>query len=107
VQVTITDLTPEKLLIEVSDHPPGVVVLSEIYYPGWQAEIDGIPVPVQRCNSILRCIRLDEGGRAKIIEMTFRPATVRWGILISSASLIIVALALWLGRRQERTVENA
>ncbi len=98
VQVTVTDLTPEELLIDVSDHPAGFIVLSEIYYPGWQAEINGVPVPVHRCNSILRCLELDDSGGTTTIRMSFRPATVRWGMVVSITSLIIVACAFWLGR---------
>jgi hypothetical protein len=102
VQVNVTDLTPEELLIDVSDHPAGFVVLSEIYYPGWQAEINGVPVPVHRCNSILRCLELDDSGGTTTIKMSFRPATVRWGMLVSITSLVIVAGAIWLGRRHIR-----
>jgi hypothetical protein len=98
VQVTVTDLTPEELLINVSDHPAGFIVLSEIYYPGWQAEINAVPVPVHRCNSILRCLELDENEGTTTIRMSFRPATVRWGMIMSITSLIIVACGIWFGR---------
>jgi hypothetical protein len=98
VQVTVTDLTPENLLIDLGEHPPGFIVLSEIYYPGWRAEVDGVPVPVLRCNSILRCLELDDSGGPTTIRMSFRPATVRWGMILSIASLMIVACALWIGR---------
>jgi hypothetical protein len=102
VKVTVTDLTPEELLIDVGDHPAGFIVLSEIYYPGWRAEIDGIPIPVHRCNSILRCLELGDGDGTTTIRMSFRPATVRWGMIVSITSLIIVASAIWLGLRHNR-----
>ncbi len=37
-RVTVIDVSPEQLRIEVGSHPAGVLVLSEIYYPGWQAK---------------------------------------------------------------------
>ncbi len=56
-RVDVTELTPEKLVLKVGPHRPGYLVMSEIYYPGWRAEIDALETPIIRCNSILRCVR--------------------------------------------------
>ena len=100
VPVTITDLSPDELVIQVGPRPNGTLVLSEIWYPGWQAEADGRAIPVHRCNSILRCLKLDAADEPLEIRMRFRPATLRWGAAVSIVSLLIVILVLSVVRRR-------
>jgi hypothetical protein len=96
----VTELSPEQLIIDLEPHPPGYLVLSEIFYPGWRARIDGIPAPVYRCNSILRCLQLHGRDEPTNIVMEFQPATSRWGAIISGLSFIIILCGLWLGRQK-------
>jgi hypothetical protein len=97
----VIEVLPEKLIIRVDPHPPGYLVLSEIYYPGWRASIGDAEIPIYRCNSILRCLKLDTNVEPKEISMEFNPPILRWGAMISGLSLIVVAAGLWFGRRRE------
>jgi hypothetical protein len=93
-RVTISDVSPEHLMIEVGPHPAGYLVLSEIYYPGWQAEGEGQTFELVRCNSILRCLRLAGSADSIRINMTFRPTILRRGTILSCISLVLVFCGL-------------
>ncbi|KAA6305967.1 hypothetical protein EZS27_042377, partial [termite gut metagenome] len=67
----------------------GVAVFSEIYYPGWEATVDGVPVDIVRANYILRAMNISSGKHT--IEMWFKPKSLRmtesiayggWGVFV-------------------------
>ncbi len=60
--------------IEIMADGPGVLVLSEIAYPGWQVFVDGVPQEVLLAADLLRAVRLTAG--AHIIRFEFRPVSV-------------------------------
>ncbi len=91
-EIRVTEITPENLMIELGSHPTGYLVLSEIFYPGWQARVDGSATPIYRADSILFCIPLTENARK--VEVRYRPATLRYGGMMSIATLILLALCL-------------
>lgn len=80
----------------------GVVVFSEIYYPGWQATIDGQPVDIARADYILRAMNVPAGNHT--IEMWFDPQSLHLTESIAYAAmallLIGVMLFVWLKRKQ-------
>lgn len=80
---------------------PGLLVLSEMHYPGWVATVNGRPARIHRVNGQLRGVLLGAGESS--IEMRYQPWTVRAGVALSLAALlatIILAVRLrWRGRR--------
>ncbi len=93
-RVVVTERRPELLEIELGPHPAGILVFSEVFYPGWQASTGGHELPIFRCNAILRCLRLDGSPETVRMRMEFRPAALRYGGLISLGSLSLVVFAL-------------
>ena len=45
---------PQQAVLEVSLDSPGLVVLADVYYPGWELKIDGKPAPIYRVNGVMR-----------------------------------------------------
>jgi uncharacterized membrane protein YfhO len=83
--------------------PPGsALVVSENYYPGWEARADGKPAPIGRAQYVLIGVGLPTGARA--VELTFRSAPYERGKAITLAAVGLAALALaagaMLGRRR-------
>ncbi len=85
--VKITKYLPNELRYDIQSANGGVIVFSEIYYPGWTATVDGKPVEVGRVNYVLRAINV-KGGYHKV-KLEFRPETVT-----NTESIAFVALAL-------------
>lgn len=92
----ITHYSADLIEIETDISGPGWLIMSEVWYPGWQATVNGSLQPVERVNGLLRGIYLDQPG-LKQITMEYQPAAVVWGNRIAgiTAGLMILA-ALWL-----------
>jgi hypothetical protein len=82
---------PSHLVLDASLPAAGLLVLSEVSYPGWQARIDGLPVPWLRANLALRGIPVPAGTHR--IEMVFRPWTVPAGLALSALTLVAAGIA--------------
>ena len=59
--VELTGYEANRLTYRVKSEKGGVVVLSEIYYPGWTCTIDGEPTDIARANYVLRAVRVPAG----------------------------------------------
>jgi len=78
------------LSYKVNSQQGGVVVFSEIYYPGWTCTIDGQPTDIARANYVLRAIKVPAGEHEVI--MTFDPQTVHITETIAYGALALLAL---------------
>ncbi len=72
--VKLTNYAPNEMHYKVKSAEGGVVVFSEIYYPGWTVTIDGTEAELGRANYVLRALRVPAGEHE--IKMEFRPASV-------------------------------
>ncbi len=82
-----------------TDQSTTPVVISDTYYPGWSATVDGQPTPLYMANGIVRGIVVyGRGGHT--VEFRYAPATFRWGSLITAGSLLAIGY-LWLRRRRD------
>jgi hypothetical protein len=52
---------PDRMEVEVDNKQPGVLIVHEVYYPGWVAHIDGRPAPILRTNVLFRGVEVGEG----------------------------------------------
>ena len=83
---------PNQLKYSVNSARGGVLVFSEIYYPGWEATIDGRPAQLGRVNYILRALKVDPGQHQ--VELSFFPKSVDRTETIAYVSLVILALLI-------------
>ena len=82
---------PNELKYEVNSTNGGTVVFSEIYYPGWQAYIDGEIVEHGRTNYILRAMNVPAGQH--VVEFKFDPDTLHATETIAYIALALLAIA--------------
>lgn len=87
-----------RVVVEAELNGPGWLVLSDTYYPGWEATVDGRPTPIYQANGCVRALPL-EGGRHQVV-LRFRPRAFYWGALISALSGVLWVL-VWLALRVE------
>ena len=100
--IKLTDYQPNALKYEVNSAKGGVVVFSEIYYPGWISLIDGKEVAHGRADYILRAMNVPAGKH--VIEFKFDPKslhTTETIAYISLSLLVLSTLALVLLRRKK------
>ncbi len=83
VKIAEYGATHLRLIAEMSG--PGLIVLTDTFYPGWEARVDGQIVPIHRVDGVFRGVFV-EGGRHEI-TMRFRPASQSWGLALSAAGL--------------------
>ena len=77
----IISYTPNKIIIETQSNKDAILVLSDNYYPGWHAKINGGEREVLRANYAFRGIAVSKGTNT--IEMFYYPQSFRWGIIIA------------------------
>ncbi len=88
----ITDFSPHRVAAEVELSAPGVVVFSEIDYPGWVAYANGERVESLRAFGILRAVALPAGEWE--IEWRFRPLTVYAGLALCGVTVLGLSIGL-------------
>ncbi|MBO7119721.1 MAG: YfhO family protein [Bacteroidaceae bacterium] len=91
-RVELTSYEANRLTYKVKSQQGGVVVFSEIYYPGWTCTVDGQPTEIARANYVLRAIKVPAGEHE--VVMTFDPQTVHITEAIAYGALAVLALML-------------
>lgn len=82
-----------------------VLVLADGFYPGWEATIDGAPATIFPAYHLFRGVHVPKGEH--VIEFAYRPASFRYGMIISIATLAIsCSIALLILWRQRRGVQS-
>jgi hypothetical protein len=91
---------PTEVIIQSDDIDSGYLVLTDTFYPGWKALVDGRPQPVYRANYLFRAVRVPAGHHT--ITFVYRPRSFQIGAAITVASVAVVGLygllRLWLVR---------
>ena len=90
--VKITSYEPNRLTYDVNTGKGGVLVFSEIYYPGWTATVDGEAVELGRVNYILRAIHIQPGQHQ--VELAFFPKSVNMTETIAYIAFVLLLLVL-------------
>ncbi|MGD8624864.1 MAG: YfhO family protein [Anaerolineae bacterium] len=91
----VVEAGPGRLVLEVSASDDGLLVVSQPFYPGWQAKVDGREVPIRRVDYLLQGVPLAAGMHR--VALSYRlspaPAVVSLGVLLAG-----LAVALWWRR---------
>jgi hypothetical protein len=82
-----------QLEIQVRASSASVLVMGEVFYPGWQARLDGQPVPLLRADYALRAVCVPAGEHR--ITLKFAPSSLRIGAGITLFFLLLVGWAVW------------
>ena len=88
--VVLANYEANELQYDVESREGGVLVFSEIYYPGWTCTVDGQAVEIGRVNYVLRAVRID-GGKHHVV-LTFKPKSERITETIAYSALGLLAL---------------
>ncbi|MGD0499855.1 MAG: YfhO family protein [Bryobacteraceae bacterium] len=89
---------PNRLELTAHASSPGLLVLSEFYYPGWRATVNGKEEPIYRVDGVLRGIAIPPGESRVVVQ--YAPRSVLGGAALSLAAFLGVPLAFSLFKRR-------
>jgi len=90
--------SPTQVDVEVETSRAGILVLSDAWYPGWEARIDDQPAEILRVDYVLRGLELAPGRHR--IRFEYRPASLRYGLAASVAGLVVALVLLVASSRR-------
>jgi hypothetical protein len=101
--VTFETDEPERVRLAVRTDAEQYLVLSDSWYPGWTATVDGVAVPIERANILFRAVAVPPG--AHMVEFRYEPRSVQIGAMLSAAGLAVAAVLaagafVWSRRRR-------
>jgi hypothetical protein len=90
----ITRRTLNEVVIIADPSAPGLLVLSDSFYPGWKAFVDGKETAIHRVNHVMRGVLLSPGNHE--VRFRYDPLTFKVGALISLGTvLLLTAFLIW------------
>jgi len=87
-RVQVVRYEPNALEIELETGAEGYLFLSDPFYPGWKAELDGEPTTLLRANYAFRAVQVPSGSHR--VTMTFRPGSWVAGLAITLITLLFL-----------------
>jgi hypothetical protein len=90
--IEVVDYSPNEARFAVHTDTPGMLVLSDVYYPGWRGYLDGTRVPIYRADATFRAIEVPAGSHD--VSMRFSPHSFRVGLGLAAAGVLILLAAL-------------
>jgi len=93
----IVEASPGRLVLEVAPQDAGLLVVSQPFYAGWQARVEGVKVPVERVDYLLQGIPVGPGPQR--VDLTFRASTLPAVVSLAVLVLCAAALAFFWRRR--------
>jgi uncharacterized membrane protein YfhO len=96
--VELLSYEPERIVISANLAEEGYLVLTDAYYPGWRALIDGLETPIYRADLLFRTVHLPAGQHR--VEFIYDPLCFKFGAAISLTALLglVVGIAWWSRR---------
>jgi hypothetical protein len=91
----IAEESAERVVAGVSSDAAGILVLTDLSYPGWRAKIDGRPADLLRADGLFRAVSVPAGEHR--VEFRYVPVSFFAGAAVSAVSL--AGLLVWLCRR--------
>ena len=94
---TVTAFAAGEYEIRTESQSDGYLVLTETWYPGWEARVDGAPVEILRANHFVQAIRLPAGRHS--VRFAYHSRWLGLGLLISAGVLAGILGTALLRRR--------
>ncbi|NLF72346.1 MAG: YfhO family protein [Candidatus Anammoximicrobium sp.] len=100
----IVGYAPAQVTIEAELNAPGYLVLTDTYYPGWTATVDGRPAPVVPANILFRAVALPPGRH--VVQFQYATPGAKAGAFTTLMTLLLILMAV-RNNRQRRAVPEA
>ena len=105
--VRIDAYRPQRVELTASMQSDGLVVLSDSFYPGWEATIDGQPAPIVRANYFVRGVFVPAGEHR--VVFAYRPLSFRVGagVSILTCAIVLIGLARRITTKHTKITKTA
>ena len=97
-QIELLKNKPNEKIYNIKSNKPGFVVFSEMFYPGWKAEINNREVELYKVNFILRGLFVPKGDNK--IKFYFEPTSIKYGSIIQILSIIILVAVIFYSSKK-------
>jgi hypothetical protein len=100
-EAEVTFYSPNKIVVQANLSTPGLLVLSEMWYPGWRAYDNGREVKIHRADYLLRSVYLEAGRHT--VEFAYDPLSLKVGRWVSAGavlSLVVYVVSVIRHRRR-------
>jgi hypothetical protein len=92
---------PNRMVLQTEAQSPGWLLLSDVWYPGWRAYIDGAEADILRADYLFRAVAVPE-GQHKVI-FVYRPIWFYSGLVISGAAWFgLLIYGFWQKRHKKK-----
>jgi hypothetical protein len=85
--------TPNQVTMTIDTPGPGLVVLKDVYAPGWSARVDGQPTELVRVNAMVRGVLVREAGHHQLV-VSYWPLSMTAGLVLALAATLLIVVAL-------------
>ena len=100
--VSVLAYSSNEIILAAHTERPGYLVLSEVWFPGWLATVNGKSAPVWRANYTLRALAVPSGELN--VRLWYAPASWRYGLVLFSVGILLLvdlSLRRFLGRSSQ------
>lgn len=91
----IAEDRPERVVVEVASDAAGLLVLTDLHYPGWTAQADGRAAELLRADGFFRAVAVPAGSHRVVFR--YRPVSFYVGAALSLGALLTILLGLYRG----------
>lgn len=95
---SVTSYEADRVRLKTKTGAPGLLVLSDVYYPAWKAYVDGEPAPLYRADHLFRAVPIPAGTRE--VELRYESGALQAGTAISLAAYLTLAALVIAGARR-------
>jgi uncharacterized membrane protein YfhO len=95
----ITSYTPDKVIVKVNTEQKGFLVLSDAYFPGWKAFVDGKEQKIYLTNYLIRSVFVDQGTHT--VEFVYQPISYKLGawLTLMGCGVIAALCSIFISKR--------
>ena len=102
--VAVVERTPTRMRFQANLSSPGLLVLSQANYPGWEATVNGDRVPLLEADGLLPAVALPAGDTA--ITFRYQPTFFYTGLGVSAVTLLVSLAVAAIARWQKKDTRH-
>jgi len=100
-EVSMLSYKPNSIKIKTSSETAKLLFLSDTYYPGWEASVDGVRTQIYRADYVFRAVYVPAGNH--IVEFVYQPLSFRIGLIISALSFLFLIVIFLIFSKNKKT----